>query len=375
MEILPADLGEHWRTLLLQRRALARVRRATGTPGTIDIAAPAEEERVRKRDLRLRQFWVSKTDVDEKTREKLIEAINPSATGVSLLNRLRNTAAVVFWPAFIIALAVSEKSSDAPIPTFVGALSFWFVQEGLTTLLLPRRALRNIGKEAVTRTEIEGMLVTKRGELDERYLNLVLDAMRLTIPSETAKAEIVAALRALGETVSGLPGGALPIVDDPHLLRQSAQEKRALSHLERDSFVRESLARQAEAEERRAVLGEQGTNAARRVQTLRAEAETQIDSLRSVLMALESSSASSTNREIAAHLSEAVQRVAREAQASAQARREIEEMDLVALYGGPIPAPQPQAIPTVPVTPTGTVQPQQPAPQQVVRPGKWWRQS
>jgi hypothetical protein len=74
----------------------------------------------------------------------------------------------------------------------------------------------------------------------------------------------------------------------------------------------------------------------------------------------------------AQHLSETVERIAHEAQASAVAQRELDEEEIARLFGGPLPTPVAVPTPAVQTQQVGLGQPpaQQP---QTVSPRQWWR--
>ena len=141
--------------------------------------------------------------------------------------------------------------------------------------------------------------------------------------------------------------------------------------MEADEFIRASLLRQAEAFERRAGLGDHNAHSSRRAAALRREAKAQMDALRAVVLAFDRTSA--TDAVGVARLAESVSRVAQEAQAVTIARRELEEGEIVALLGQPVPAvtsPQP-ILPARKVVPVPSV-PAEQAPQ-VVQTRNWWR--
>ena len=157
---------------------------------------------------------------------------------------------------------------------------------------------------------------------------------------------------------------------DPTFLRGEATRLRAEADAEADEFIRASLMRQAEAFERRAGLGDHNVHASRRAATLRREAKVQMNALRAVVLAFDRTSA--TDAVGVARLAESVSRVAHEAQAVTIARRELEEGEIVALLGQPIPSVSPQPIlPARKVVPVPSV-PTEQSPQ-VVQTRNWWR--
>jgi hypothetical protein len=260
--------------------------------------------------------------------------------------------------------------AKAPFPVPLVLLSVWF---GLCAAMLcaPRQALRRVDEKALTPNEVEAMLPTARGRLERKYLNLVADALRQEGLTASAQSDIRAALHCLGETISRLPSDAVPH-SDAAALRQEAQERRTEAAHETDSFVQKSLLRQAEALEERATLAEQNGLSARRLSALRREARAQMEALRAVLVGYQQ--LGQPDAASAQQLAQIVQRIAGEAEATAVARRELDEDEIARLFGGPLPTPV--AVPAPQQTRLQQVgsQTTQPAPQQqTVSPRQWWR--
>jgi hypothetical protein len=233
--------------------------------------------------------------------------------------------------------------------------------------------------KAISQQELESLLPMARGRLERTYLNLALDILRADIPSESAQNDIRAALRHIGDVVTRLPADPVS-TQDATTLRREAMELRQQASAEHDSVVASSLYRQAEALERRAALVAQNSRSARRATALRREARTQMDSLRSVLVAY--SQMGHIDTAAAGQLAEAVQRVSTEAQALGMAQQELEAEEIERLFGGHVPLePIPHVVQPVPqqvVQQVGTshqpVQPTQPTPQAPTTPSRqWWR--
>jgi hypothetical protein len=127
------------------------------------------------------------------------------------------------------------------------------------------------------------------------------------------------------------------------------------------------------------LLGESGSAAARRAKALRQEAMVQMDSLRAVLLAFDQVNGGPLSRATASGLAETVGRVSAEAEAMAEAHRELQEQEIASLLGGALPAPQAGQVVTPPIRPFTPA----PVQQQTIGNGaaapqsspsrKWWR--
>ena len=372
MDLTPSDLGTE-RYLAVMRRRLSMLAQSgtaangNGMAGYVvdDTPLPAK---IRRRTRYVRRYWTKDLGLDPDTAEKVGELAWKGGPGVGA--RVVSIIFGIYWMMGMFAALASQS------PVWVLGLLALIVLIVGSAMAAPRPVLRKQHSRVIGKSEIESLLPTARGRLERTYLNLVLDSLRQTIPSESAQADIRAALRDLGDTVSRLPSDAVPATSE-ETLREQATERRLQAQAEPDSFVRASLLREAEAFDRRAAMGAQSASSARRLSALRHEARTQMDALRAVLIAFEHTSHADATT--ITHLSETVQHVALEAQAASTARRELEEDEIVTLFGKPIPA----AMPVEPVVqtrqpavapPTRVVQPTDEPKVQVLQPGRpWWR--
>jgi hypothetical protein len=148
----------------------------------------------------------------------------------------------------------------------------------------------------------------------------------------------------VGDTVSALPGSPLANgADDPVMLRSAADEKRRRADAETDSVSEVSLRRQAEADDRQAQILEYAGTAAKRARARHDETAGQLETLRSVLTVY-ASPENAAGLEQGTVLQDAVRRVAGEAVAASAAKRELEDGEIAALYGAPLPEPQVQMV-------------------------------
>jgi hypothetical protein len=371
MELTPRDLGTE-RYLALMRRRLTPMTNAQNgvTAANIEIVDDSTgKSRRGNRGRRLRRYWVQDLQLDEATADRLGMALWFGVPGVGA-----RIGGIILTTYLLIPTIITMAAGAPWIVPFL-LLMMWALLTG-AAVSSPRFTVRKIHRKKLVATEVESLLPVARGRLERTYLNLVIDTLRQEIPFESTQTDIRAAIRDLGEAISRLPAEAPPSVD-PELLRRESEERRLQARTETDSLVQASLLRQAEAFDSRASLGAQNASSARRITVLRREARVQMDSLRSILTAF--AQTSHTDAVGIAHLSEAVQRVAQEAQAVTYARRELEEDELTTLLGHPLPADLPVQ-PTLParkvVTPAPS--PHVPvageAPVQILQPGRpWWR--
>lgn len=351
MEITPQDLGEKWRRELLKRRAVRRVQRSLRTPQGSDSEFGMHT--VRKRSHRLARGWVKSARLPKSDADAVALSISPESVGFSAQSLFRQGlgfGALLFlacfgWYAFLQTANISySRDKEWMIVAAFALPVLWMVfYTAVRALVSPRRALRGINTDAVTTTEVEAFLPTVRGELDRAYLNTVLEAVRQPLPVSAGQ-DIRTALRAVGDTVSVLPGSPLQVgTDDPVLLRIAAQEKRQRADAEADSLTQTSLRRQAEADERQAQILEHSDTAAKRARARHDETVGQINTLRSVLTVY-ASPENAARLEQGTVLQDAVRRVAGEAVAASAAKRELEDGELASLYGAIVPEPQVQTV-------------------------------
>ncbi len=285
--------------------------------------------------------------------EALAQELSPEAVGLSLQALFRQGlggGALLFlacfgWYAFRQATNSEnyETSQWITVAAFGLPMVWMMAYSAVRAFVSPRLALRGVNTDAVTEAEIESFFSTARGELDRAYLNTVLDTVRQPIPVSAGQ-DIRTALRAVGDTVSALPG--LPAehgTDDPAVMRSVAQEKRLRADAETDSLSQDSLRRQAEADERQAQILEYAGTAAKRERARYDETVGQLDTLRSVLTVY-ASPENAARLEQGTVLRDAVRRVAGEAVAASAAKRELEDGDIAAMYGAPLPEPQLQTV-------------------------------
>ena len=386
MNLTLRDIGaEHFTTLLRRRLNPAVVTTTSGQ--LVSQPAPSAKPRAKKTNRRLMRYWMRDLNLNNALRDKTEEIVgtSPSFSG--------GTALLIFFTVFFLTPALAMLAASAPPALPIVFTMLWAFMVSLI-IFSPRSTLKNAVQKPVTTEEIESLLPNVRGRLDRSYLTLVLDVLRHeSAMSPAAQNDIKAALSALGDTISRLPGGPIPTAD-PALLRREAEEFRLEAGRENDAFVRASFLRQAESLEKRAQLGGENATSARRISALRREARTQMNALRALLAAFSQTAPGEAAQNVA--LSEAVSRVSGEAQAVSQAHRELADAEIAAFLGHPMPANipvQPLPTPNVPsVVPAQTqtaygpqaaggnpnVHSSQPAPQtQQVGNGTggkpWWR--
>jgi hypothetical protein len=368
MEITPQDLGDKWRRELLKRRAIRRVQRSLRNPQGSDSEFGIHAGR--KRPRRVIRSWVKSARLPKSDAEALFLAVSPDAVGLSgqaLFRQGLGFGAVLFlaffgWYAFQQATDAGHYNENewVIVAAFVSPIVWMMAYSAFRTLVSPRLAIRRINTDAVTTAEIEAFLPSARGELDRAYLNTVLETLRQPLPAAAGQ-DIRTALRAVGDSVSVLPG--VPLEQgacDPVALRVTAEEKRRCADAESDSLTQASLRRQAEADDKQAQIAEQSATAVKRARARHDETAGQINTLRSVLTVY-ASPENTVLLEQGNVLQDAVRRVAGEAVATSAAKRELEDGELAVLYGGTLPEPQVQTVGR-----NNTEKTPQPA-------GKWWQ--
>jgi hypothetical protein len=376
MELTPRDLGTERYLSTIRKRVNPMTPQGTPANGMGQENTPVRR-RGRRIRSKVRRYWVRDLNVDEETADEVAEIVSKGMPGVGMRVGVFIFSLYLWLGIFITTLA--HAPGAIPFMMFL----IWATIMPLI-LLSPRKNVKQMHEKPLTVAEVEAMLPHARGRLDRMYLNLVLDAIRQEVPTESAKADIRAALRHLGDVVASLPADPVG-VRDAGSLHKEAMERRQQAVVETDSIVQASLMRQAEALERRATVAAINDRSSRRASALRREARTMMDSLRSILVAYQQTAPTDTTS--IGQLSEAVQRMAGEAQAVAVAKRELEDDEIERLFGGPlpqvVPVPvQPVQQPTTPVAqpaPTNghnhTVQsqPSTPTQQPQVVSRQWWR--
>jgi hypothetical protein len=366
MELTPRDLGTERYLSVIRKRVTPMTPQGTPATGTGADNAPVRRRGRRVRS-RIRRYWVQDLNVDDETAAEVADIVSKGTPGVGMKVGLF-IFSLYFW------LGIFITSLFAPFGVPFTLLLMWSI---ITPLILmsPRKTVRQMDEKPLTVPEVEAMLPHARGRLDRMYLNLVMDALRQEVPTESAKSDIRAALRHLGDVVASLPADPVG-TRDAGSLHKEAMERRQQAAMETDSVVQASLIRQADALERRATVAALNDRSSRRAAALRREARTMMDSLRSILVAYQQTAP--TDSASIGQLSDAVQRMASEAQAVATAKRELEDDEIERLFGGPLPQPVP--VPTiVPQTPTNghnhtvQTQPSSPSPQPQVVSRQWWR--
>ena len=355
MELTLRDLGQERYISLIGKRLVALQAAANGRYYAQNNTSPFNQVtagRGRKTPRRIARYWTKNLNISDEESQRIADQLWLGPYGATI-----KAFAIVFAIHMMIPLMLAGTGAPPSVFLFLGMFfpALWGIIVG-AMLMAPRQQLKQADERSLTVEEVETLLPTARGRLERQYFGLVMDALRTDIPTESAKSDIRAALRHLGDAISRLPADPVAAVD-ADALRREASGLRLQAARESDSFIEASLGRQADMLEQRAVLAAQNGRAARRMAMLRREARTQMDGLRSVLVGFAQTpqmDSASVNQ-----LSAALHRVAGEAKAVALAHQELAEEELGRMYGGPLPTPQaipvatPQAL-TQTVTPNGS---------------------
>ena len=203
MELYPSDLGKLRYLALLRRRAWVGMYQNSARGGTGFAASSVTftSDDIKASKHPFLPFWTQDLRVrDDETRAKAAMVAQSGGNGVgmtlaSIFSATHLTVPLGVWAAFSGHPELSVLLAGA---WGAGVWSMW--------RHAPRRWLRKMDAQGLTAVEIESLLPAARGNLERQYLSLALDALKIRVPTETARAEIGASLAALGEAVSALPG-------------------------------------------------------------------------------------------------------------------------------------------------------------------------
>jgi hypothetical protein len=320
MNLSPADLGTRFQSALIKKRLGRRGK------STHSVRPGAALTRLWTRDLKVSDEAMNLGM--PAVRGAVEQAVGIAGTGIGF---------GLFWMA---ALPQQDWiGATLGAGGLIGAIGY-----GL--LVGPRRQLQKLHESPVTEEELaalgaprmralsvpEQIFVALTGQilqpapvgdpLDDAYLLLAGEALRLDIGNPDAEAELRSALKALGDAVAALPAPApidstqvADLLGDADLLLARARR-------ESDPVVADSLQRQAEATVRHARALSSAAKIGRRTTALRQEVLAQIDALRAALPALARSSRQAAALSFTA-VSQSVHNVAREAASVAAAQEEL----------------------------------------------------
>lgn len=313
MELRPADLGESRAVDLFRLRATAQFTTRRG--GRLRAALSGS-------GTPLDRFWAQATGLSEPAATTAIKSVNGQLIGM-----LAGFGGGWGFGFGMPALAMLSQGNLAPGMIF-GAMSLGGVALGT---LLPKAMVRRWGATALAESEIEELLREEDDVLERSFLLLVREALRQESLPRAAEGELREAIKVLGTALDRLPPAPAETAQrDTESLRREAQRLREQGLEEADRVAAESLERQADALERSAAAVEKSSTLLRRNRLLRQELQAQLDALR---LELTSSTIVGADSSGLAQVASVARGVAREADALAHARNEL-DAPLIPVSGG-----------------------------------------
>lgn len=313
MELRPADLGDNRAIDLFRMRATAqfnmrrsgRLRAALAGKGTP-----------------LDRFWARATGLSEPAATTAIKSVNGQLMG--MLGGFGGGWGLGFGMPALMMLAQGEY-----VP---GALFSAMSLAGITIgALFPKAMARRWGSTLLTESEVEELLEAEDDELERSFLLLVREALRHEHLPEAAGKELRDAIQILGTALDHLPPAPAQTAQrDVDSLQKEARTLRQQALLETDKVAADSLERQADALERSASAIAKSSTLLRRNRLLRQELLAQLEALR---LELTSTSVLGADSAGLAQVAQVARGVAREADALALARLEL-DTPVVQTVGG-----------------------------------------
>lgn len=285
MNLVPADLGERWSTMVIQQRG--------GAPNPKMEQAQA-----------LRRTVVGSVTISFSTgmaSHSLIAAISSGVVAGAFLAFV----APRIWRTKVLETVLTSQELSRLRPAKTTTVQISVLDTIFTTLLgqpLPP--------------------VPQKHTLEDAYFDLLEEVLQLEVANPEAEAQLKSAVRSLGTATASLPASAP--VDESEITDLVADAETLLirSRREKDAIIAESLHRQAEAAVRRARALQNAAKIARRTKTLREEVYRQIGALRASLPSYSQVSQSISVGRIQ-ELSESVSRVAEDAASVVAAQEEL----------------------------------------------------
>ncbi len=318
MELIPADLGNSRAIALFQMRAAqlnASQRPSRRLRNAIVASGKANG---------LTRLWAKETGLEGEAGVKAIQSAGSQLYGIA--GGLGGGWGFGFgFPAVMMATVAHQ-----PVMACIfGAFSL--TGFGIAALL-PRHLVHKWGKTALNYQELEQLLTQEDDELERSYLFLIREALSQSNLPEAAQKELKEAIKVLGLALDRLPPAPAETASrDTQSLRAEAETLRQQAVTETDRVASESLGRRADALERSASAMEKSATLLRRNSLLRQELQAQLEALR---LELGSTSVSGADATSLAQVASVARGVAREADALATARTELDAPQLQRVGSG-----------------------------------------
>ncbi|WP_395088797.1 hypothetical protein [Armatimonas sp.] len=316
MELTPADLGDSRAIALFQMRA-AQVNASQRPSRRLHNALLP----VGKSTL-LSRMWAKETGLTGEAAQTAVNSASRPLYGIA--GGLGGGWGFGFgFPALLMAAQAGQRPEMLIMAGIFGAMSL--TGFGIATFL-PGNLVRRWGKTPLNAHELDTLLAQEEDELERSYLLLIREALDQPSLPDAAQKELKEAIKVLGMALDRLPPAPAETANrNTEGLRSEAEGLRQQALTETDRVASESLERRADALERSASAMEKSATFLRRNSLLRQELQAQLEALR-----LELGSTSVTGADVGslAQVASVARGVAREADALATARAELDTPQL-----------------------------------------------
>ena len=322
MELIPADLGDSRAIALFQMRA---AQLSTHTPrsgrrlrGALSATSSPNI---------LTRLWEKETGLEGEAANQAVQSVKGQLNG--FVGGFGGGWGLGFGaPAVMMLGQAGQNPAMLIMGGIFGAMSVTGI--ALATLM-PKSLVRRWGKTPLTPHEVDILLAQEEDALEHSYLLLIREALAQPNLPEAAQRELKEAIKVLGMALDRLPPAPVETANrNTESLRTEAQELRQQALAETDRVAGESLERRADALERSASAMEKSATLLRRNSLLRQELQAQLEALR---LELGSTSVTGIDSTSLAQVASVARGVAREADALATARAELDSPPQVQRIG------------------------------------------
>jgi hypothetical protein len=313
MELIPADLGESRAIALFQMRA-AQVGQQNPRSGRRLRAALSASSSPNA----LTRFWARETGLEGEAATQAVQSVKGQLN--NLVGGFGGGWGIGFGAPALMILA---EAGQRPEMLIGGGISAALSIAGFgIAAQMPRNLVRRWGKTPLSTQELDLLLAQEEDELERSYLLLIREALAQPNLPDAAQKELKEAIKVLGMALDRLPPAPAETANrNTEGLRAEAQGLRQQALTETDRVAAESLERRADALERSASAMEKSSTLLRRNSLLRQELQAQLEALR---LELGSTSVSGVDATSLAQVASVARGVAREADALATARVELD---------------------------------------------------
>lgn len=313
MELIPADLGDSRAIALFQMRASQfghqNLRSGRRLRGVLSASATPNA---------LTRLWAKQTGLEGDAANQAVQSVKGQLNG--FVGGFGGGWGIGFGaPAIMMMAQAGQNPAMLIMGGIFGALSV----TGFTiATLIPTSLVWRWGNTPLNTHELDLLLAQEEDELERSYLLLICEALAQPNLHEAAQKELKEAIKVLGIALDRLPPAPAETANrNTEGLRAEAQGLRQQALTETDRVAAESLERRADALERSASAMEKSSTLLRRNSLLRQELQAQLEALR---LELGSTSVSGVDATSLAQVASVARGVAREADALATARTELD---------------------------------------------------